>query len=82
MAGPFFDSASDGPDDAQLHALFASHAPEKGHYSTCMHFPPWAGTRSLTVTRLTAEGALMSYVPGPPCTTSMSPAAELGWATP
>lgn len=74
--------AADGPTDEQVHALFASHEPERGHYSVCMHFEPFAATRSLTTIRIGADRAQMRYVSGSPCLSTDSTTAEIAVGAP
>lgn len=68
-----------GPSDLQLKALLASHDPERGHYSLCMHLDPIAATRSATIIRLGPSGATMRYVAGSPCTSDIEHRAALRW---
>ncbi len=71
--------AEHGDDvEALFDAFFGGHRPVKGHYSVCMHLPPFAGTVSHTRICMGAAMATMRYTPGPPCTpTGSSTTAQL-----
>jgi hypothetical protein len=57
----------EGPlDAAALAAFLATHEPARGPLSVCMH-REGAGTVSRTLVEVTAEAAVMRYLPGPPC---------------
>ncbi|HVS19296.1 MAG TPA: NRDE family protein, partial [Planctomycetota bacterium] len=56
-----------GAPDARVHQAFhASHVPERGRLSTCMHRSD-ARTVSFTITRVGPERVELGYRPGPPC---------------
>lgn len=55
------------PTNSQLERFFASHRPERGHFSVCMHFEPWARTRSYTAIRLLPGCAEIEHLTGSPC---------------
>ncbi len=62
----YLDTCAD--DHAGIDGLFAGHKPARGHYSICMHFPPFAATVSNTVIRIGPRRATMTYRAGSPCT--------------
>ena len=53
------------PTQEAFEAIHASHIPEKGPLSICMHRPE-AGTVSFTRVDVRADSIEMTYVPGPP----------------
>jgi hypothetical protein len=59
---------SGGADAALLAAYHASHLPERGPWSVCMHRDD-AATVSATHVRVDRERIELRYAPGPPCTT-------------
>ena len=54
------------PDEAALSAWLASHEPERGPASVCMHRDD-GGTVSRTVVRVDRDRVAMTYTDGPPC---------------
>ncbi|MFW6292998.1 MAG: NRDE family protein [Spirochaetota bacterium] len=56
----------DHPSPAKLAAYHASHEPEKGPYSVCVHRED-GGSRSLTRVVADAREVCLSYREGPPC---------------
>jgi len=56
----------DDPSPVNLAAYHASHEPEKGPYSVCVHRED-GGSRSLTRVRVDARDVHLSYTGGPPC---------------
>jgi hypothetical protein len=71
------DLAREGLDGEVLAAFHASHAPERGPFSPCMHRAE-AATRSVTHVLVSADRAAMRYAPGPLCEATFGP--ELGLA--
>lgn len=59
-----------------LHDFHASHLPEKGAYSACMHRAD-AKTVSLTAIKVEEERVSMAYAPGSPCVTPLGPPLAL-----
>ncbi len=59
-----------------LRRLHASHGPERGPYSTCMHRED-AATVSYTEVAVSRQEAALSYTPGAPCCTRSLPALHL-----
>ncbi len=57
---------------AWLRSLHASHIPEPGPYSVCVHRPD-AATVSLTEVRCTGDRLEMSYLAGQPCQPNPQP---------
>ncbi|MSR63259.1 MAG: hypothetical protein EXS08_12525 [Planctomycetes bacterium] len=57
----------------------ASHAPERGPWSPCMHRAD-ASTVSASQVRVDARAVALRYAGGPPCTTSFGPWLELARA--
>jgi len=55
-----------GLDAALLEAFHASHEPERGPFSPCMHREE-ASTVSRSRVRVTAVAIELGYAPGPPC---------------
>jgi transport and Golgi organization protein 2 len=53
-------------DVESLAAWLASHEPERGPRSVCMHRPD-GGTVSRTLVEVSEEAVVMRYLPGPPC---------------
>jgi hypothetical protein len=53
-------------DAASLVGWLASHEPERGPRSVCMHRPE-GGTVSRTLVEVSEEAVVMRYLPGPPC---------------
>lgn len=53
-------------DQEALGVFLASHEPERGPMSVCMHRDD-AGTVSRTLVEVAAGRAVMRYLPGPPC---------------
>jgi hypothetical protein len=56
----------DDPSSANLAAYHASHEPEKGPYSVCVHRED-GGSRSLTHVVVDGDEVRLSYQQGPPC---------------
>jgi hypothetical protein len=74
------DMSRDGLDREVLEAFHASHAPERGPFSPCMHRAE-AATRSVTHVLVSGERAAMRYAPGPLCEASFGPEIGLSRAT-
>lgn len=55
------------PDEGDLRRFLASHEPERGLASVCMH-GDYGGTVSGTIVAVSAGGIRMLYADGPPCT--------------
>jgi hypothetical protein len=53
-------------EDGALSAWLASHEPERGPRSVCMHRPE-GGTMSRTLVEVGMDEVVMRYLPGPPC---------------
>jgi hypothetical protein len=71
------ERAPAGTPEPELLARFqASHEPERGPWSPCMHRAD-AATVSATQVRVGARSVAMRYAGGPPCTTSFGPWIEL-----
>jgi hypothetical protein len=64
------------PESGRLGAFHASHEPERGPWSPCMHRPD-AATVSASEIRVEGEIVALRYAPGPPCTTAFGPWLEL-----
>jgi hypothetical protein len=64
------------PQPEQYEAVHASHEPERGPLSVCMHRPE-AATVSFTRIDVTPERVVMIYVPGPPGETTERIASTL-----
>ena len=62
----FRDIAGQDPDGAGLARFHASHLPEKGPFSTCMHRDD-ASTKSYTTIRVEGQEAKLSYLDSAPC---------------
>jgi len=64
--------AADGLVRATLEGFHASHEPERGPLSPCMHRAD-AATVSSSQVRVDARQVSMRYAPGPPCVTAFGP---------
>jgi hypothetical protein len=64
------------PTRAHLARFQASHAPERGPWSPCMHRAD-AATVSATEVRVEARRVSLRYAPGSPCVTAFGPWLEL-----
>jgi hypothetical protein len=66
------------PDEPALAAWLASHEPERGPASVCMHRDD-GGTVSRTIVRVGPARVTMTYTDGPPCTPFAPPST---WSIP
>jgi uncharacterized protein with NRDE domain len=67
----FQEAEAEGPlTPERLSALHASHRPERGGRSICMHRVD-ASTVSFTRVEVTTDRIAISYAPGPPCHTRL-----------
>jgi len=64
------------PTRAELERFQASHAPERGPWSVCMHRAD-AATVSASQVRVDARTVAIRYAPGSPCTTAFGAWLEL-----
>lgn len=64
------------PERASLARFQASHEPERGPWSPCMHRAE-AATVSASQIRVDERAVALRYAPGPPCTTAFGPWIEL-----
>lgn len=67
------------PTRAELERFHASHAPERGPWSACMHRAD-AATVSASQVRVDARSIAMRYAPGAPCSAAFGAWLELGRA--
>jgi len=68
--------AGRAPERASLAHFQASHEPERGPWSPCMHRAE-AATVSASQVRVDERSVALRYAPGPPCTTAFGPWLEL-----
>lgn len=72
-------AAGTGSERARLERFQASHEPERGPWSPCMHRAD-AATVSASQVRVGARAVALRYAAGPPCTARFGPWLELARA--